>query len=147
MLLIFGQKVRQFYSPKPKKDIPSNIHTLHSTGYKERQKADEGEEFLNERLQMWIDIVEKSMAKFNGKFAFGNKPSYCDFEMLNSFRVLEYCYGKKTLNQYYTPGIERYLKNVLELPQIVNYFNNTPQGKETVLYPGVDYGSSKRARL
>ena len=137
MLLIFGQKVRQFYSPKPKKDIPSNIHTLHSTGYKERQKADEGEEFLNERLQMWIDIVEKSMAKFNGKFAFGNKPSYCDFEMLNSFRVLEYCYGKKTLNQYYTPGIERYLKNVLELPQIVNYFNNTPQGKETVLYPGV----------
>ena len=87
------------------------------------------------------------IADGNGKFAFGNKPSYCDFEMLNSFRVLEYCYGKKTLNQYYTPGIERYLKNVLELPQIVNYFNNTPQGKETVLYPGVDYGSSKRARL
>ena len=65
MLLIFGQKVRQFYSPKSKKDIPSNIHTLHSTGYKERQKADEGEEFLNERLQMWIDIVEHYIVQCN----------------------------------------------------------------------------------
>ena len=50
-------------------------------GYKDRQKEDEGAEFLDERLPLWLDNVERSLGAVTGPFMFGAQPAFCDFEM------------------------------------------------------------------
>ena len=61
--------------------------------------------------------------------------------------MLEYCYGD-AVKSHYTPAIKSYLAAIGDLPAVKSYYANKPQGKEGVLYPGVDFGSrTAKARL
>lgn len=120
-----------------------NAADMWAEGYKMRQEEDMGQEFLDSRLPMWVPIISSSIDKTPAPFLFGAQLSYADFELLNAFNVLEYCYGKQEMEKTYTPAIKDWMAAVRAVPSIAKYYKGV---KEQVLYPLVA-ASGRKAKL
>merc|ERR1719456_702929 len=112
-----------------------NAADIWSEGYGARSGEDVGKDFLENRLPIWLGVLEGSLAKSKGPYLFGEKLTYADFEMLNTFNVLEYCYGEAA-GKTYTAGVRAWLAGMRQLPAVKAFFS-TGAGREPVLYPGV----------
>jgi hypothetical protein len=74
--------------------VSLNLADIWAEAYSGRKGADGGAAFLANRLNDWLDVLEKGIELKGGKFFFGDHASYVDFQALNVYHILEFMYGK-----------------------------------------------------
>jgi len=93
--------------------ISLNIADVWSEGYESKKGADGGAEFLKSRFGKWLNNIEHSI---QGKYFFGEKLTYVDFQALNVINVLEFIYGGSATNEFAKhPKLSAWLKEVRTL--------------------------------
>jgi len=111
--------------------VSLNIVDIWSESYTAKKSSDGGDAYLAERHGKWLDNLEASV---KGKYFFGDKISFVDFQALNLFNVLEFIYGDKNAKQVATrPKLTAWLHEMNSLASVKKVLANNPP----VLYPGV----------
>jgi len=101
-----------------------NLADIWAESYTARKGADGGATFLTNRLGKWLKVLE---ATIEGKYFYGDKLTFADFQALNILNILEFMYGNgaKTLIQQ-NPKVDAWLKTVRALPTVQEYYKSAP---------------------
>jgi len=92
--------------------ISLNIADLWSEGY-EAKKKDGGAEWIKTRFSKWANSLEHSI---QGKYFFGEKLTYVDFQALNLVNVFDFIYGHVATDEWAKyPKISAWIKEVRAL--------------------------------
>jgi len=111
--------------------VSLNIADIWAECYRARKGSDRGKDYLTNRNPKWLSNLESSIS---GKYFFGDKVSFVDFQALNVCNILEWMYGEKGCPSNAYPKINAWKAEMKKVPAVNSMLEKNPVN---VLYSSI----------